>query len=93
MRLTPRKIEYLAGKLLKMMQESRRIHLSAPPELLQRTMQDILYTDMQAEDDIDAEVDQLLSRHRGEIDAMDMDLGLLRLKMKRELARKRGFVL
>lgn len=93
MRLTPRKIEYLAGKLLKMMQENRRIHLSAAPDLVQRTVEDILFTDMQTEDEIDAEVDTLLARHRGEIDAMDMDLGLLRVKMKRELARKRGFVL
>ncbi len=93
LRLTPRKIEYLAGKLLKMMQDNRLIHLQAPPDLVQRTVEDILYTNMQTEDDIEAEVDDLLSRHRGEIDAMEMDMGVLRAKMKREIARKRGFVL
>ena len=93
MRLTPRKIEYLAGKVLKMMQDSRRIHLQAPADLVQRTIEDILYTDMQAEEDIETEVDELMRRHRGEIDAEDMDMGVLRAKMKRTIARKKGFVL
>ena len=48
---------------------------------------------MRIEEEIDEEVDVLLSQHRGEIEAMEMNLGILRAKMKREVAKKRGFTL
>ena len=92
MRLSNDKIHYLAGKLLKLCQEHSQVHL-ADDELVYRTLADVLYNDMKAEADIDDEVDELLKHHRGEIEAMEMDLGMLRTKMKREIAKKRGFVL
>ena len=36
---------------------------------------------------------ELLAEHRREIQAKDMDYGALRAKMKREIAKKRGFIL
>jgi hypothetical protein len=92
MRLTNDKIHYLAGKLLKLCQEHPQVH-PTDDELVYRTLADVLYNDMKAEADIDDEVDELLKHHRGEIEAMEMDLGMLRTKMKREIAKKRGFVL
>ncbi|MFO7653802.1 MAG: DUF507 family protein [Candidatus Krumholzibacteriia bacterium] len=93
MRLTSRKIEYLAEKILKMMQESSRVHLTANPDLAYRAIADAIFANMQAEDEIEDEVEKLLREHRGEIQTLEMDMGALRQKFKREIARKRGFVL
>ena len=62
-------------------------------DLLLRAVSVVIYENLRAEEDIDDEVDVLLSQHRGEIDAMEMDLGMLRAKMKRQVAKKRGFIL
>jgi len=93
MRLSPAKIEYLSEKLLKMIQDNNRIHITSSTDLVYRAIADTIYANMQAEDDIEDEVDALLGQHRGEIDAMEMDLGVLRNKMKREIAKKKGFIL
>jgi len=92
-RLSPNKIDYLSRKILKALQDNRRVHLQANADLVLRSIQDAIYANMQAEEEIDAEVEQLLAQHRGQIEAQDLDLSVLRLKLKRELARKRGFTL
>lgn len=92
-RLSPNKIDYLSRKILKALQDNRRVHLQANADLVLRSIQDAVYANMQAEEEIDAEVEQLLAQHRGQIEAQDLDLSVLRLKLKRELARKRGFTL
>jgi hypothetical protein len=48
---------------------------------------------MREEEAIDAEVDDLIAKHKGEIQVMEMDVGELRRKFKREVARKHGFTL
>ena len=93
MRLSPAKIEYLSDKLLKLIQENTRVHIIASPDLVVRAVQDAIYANMKLEEEVDEEVEQLLGQHRGEIEAMEMDLGMLLNKIKREVAKKRGFTL
>ncbi len=93
MRLSKRKIEYLSGKVLSLMQDNPRIHVTANMDLVRRTIEDVIFADMRTEEEIDEEVDVLLGQHRGEIEALEMDLGVLRAKIKREVAKKRGFIL
>ena len=93
MRLSKFKIEYLSEKILKMIQEQGQIHIIANEDLVVRAAADTIYENILAEDDIDTEVDDLLKENYNEIKAMEMDVGALRQKMKREIARKRGFVL
>lgn len=92
LRLSNDKIHHLTGKLLKLFQEHRQIH-SVDDDLVYRSIADVLYNNVRTEDEIEEEVDALLKQHRGEIEAMEMDMGMLRAKMKREIAKKRGFVL
>jgi hypothetical protein len=92
-RLSPRKIEYLAEKILKLCQENTKTHLTANPDLVFRAVADAIYQNMQREEEIDEEVETLLQAHRGEIQTLEMDMAALRQKFKRELARKRGFIL
>ncbi len=92
MRLTPYKIEYLAAKILKMFQENSRIHFDNA-DLVERCLYDSILANMEAEEEIDQEVEVVLEQYRGEISAMEMDMGMLRNKIKREVAKKRGFML
>jgi hypothetical protein len=92
-RLSKPKIEYLSDKILKMIQEHGQVHIIANADLVTRAVDDVLFENMKEEDEIDAEVDELLQQNYNEIKAMEMDVGALRNKMKRELARKRGFII
>lgn len=93
MRLSPNKIEYLADRLLTVMQENGEIHLTSNVDTVWKTIADTIFANMREEEAIDAEVDDLIAKHKGEIQGMEMDVGELRRKFKRELCRKRGFTL
>lgn len=93
MRISKHKIEYLSDKVLKMMQEHPLVHPDPNTDLVTRAIDDAIFENMKQEDEIDEEVEALVNQNRNEIRAMEMDLGALRNKMKRELARKRGFTL
>ncbi|NCQ34327.1 DUF507 family protein [bacterium] len=93
MRLSKHKIEYLSDRILKLIQNHGQIHILANEDLLVRAVDDAVMENMRAEDEIDAEVEGLISQNVDEIRAMDMDMGALRSKMKREIARKRNFTL
>ncbi len=93
MRLSKHKIQYLSDKILKLVQGHGQIHILANEDLLVRAVDDAIMENMTAEDKIDAEVEALINQNVNEIRAMDMDVGALRNKMKREIARKRNFTL
>ena len=93
MRLSKHKIDYLSGKVLKMIQEHAEIHIISNPDLVERAAFDAVLENLEIEQEIDDEVEELLSQNYNEIRAMEMDVGALRNKMKRELARKKNFVL
>ena len=93
MRLSRNKIEYLSDKILQMMQEDERIHPDPNIDLVVRAIDDAIFENMQAEQEIDEEVEALVMQNTDEIRAMEMDVGALRNKIKREIARKRGFVM
>lgn len=93
MRLSPNKIEYLSETVLEMIEKDPQIHIQTNSDLVYRVIVDHLYADIKAEDDIDDEVEELLEQYRGKVNAMDIDVGALRTKMKREIAKKHGFML
>ena len=93
MRLSKRKIEYLSDRILKMLQEHPQIHLVGNNDLVVRAIDDAIFENMAAEEEIDEEVESLVSQNKNEIRAMEMDVGALRNKIKREIARKRNFTL
>ena len=93
MRLSPNKIEYLADRIVTMMQEDGQVHLTGNVDTVWKTVADAIFANMRAEEAIEDEVDDLIAKHQGEIQVMEMDVGDLRRKFKREVARKRGFTL
>lgn len=92
-RLSNRKIEHLGKRVLKLMQDDPRVHPAGNTDLVLRAIEDTLADNMRIEEEIDQEVERLLAQNVNEIRAMEMDVGALRARMKRELARKRKFVL
>ena len=92
-RLSKHKIEYLSGKVLRMIQEHPEVHILSNTDLVERAAYDAIWENLEIEQEIDDEVEELLSQNYNEIRAMEMDVGALRNKMKRELARKKNFVL
>lgn len=93
MRLSRRKIEHLSDRILKLIQQDKRIHLAGSVNLVVRAIDDAIYENMQLEDEIDEQVEAMVQEHLPEIRANEMDVGALRAKIKRELARKKGFVI
>ena len=93
MRLSPNKIDFISEKILEMLESAPYIHIQTNSDLVYRAVSDVIFDNMRAEDEIDDEVDALLESHRMEISSQDMDYGSLRINMKREIAKKRGFVL
>ncbi|RKZ17684.1 hypothetical protein DRQ50_04735 [bacterium] len=93
LRLSRTKIEYLSDRILRLMQEDARIHPDTNNDLVVRAIDDAIYENMQLESEIDEEVETLVQQNSDEIRAMEMDVGALRNKIKRELARKKGFVI
>jgi len=93
LRISKRKIEYLSDRILKMLQEHPKVHLDHNTDLVTRAIDDAIFENMVAEDEIDQEVEALVTQNVNEIRAMEMDVGALRNKIKRELARKKGFTL
>ncbi len=93
MRLSKYKIEHLSDRILQMLQEHPRIHPNENVDLVTRSIDDAIFENVKAEDEIDDEVETLVAQNKNEISAMDMDVGSLRSKLKRELARKKGFIL
>ena len=79
--------------ILQLLQEDERIHPDENIDLVVRAVDDVIYENMQQEDEIDAEVAALVEQNVNEIRAMEMDVGALRNKIKREIARKRNFVI
>ena len=93
MRISPRKIEYLADRILTMCQEHQLVHLNTNVDTVWKTIADTIFANMRQEEEIEAEVEELLARHKYEIQGLEMDVVNLRRKIKREVARKHGFTL
>ena len=93
MRLSKHKIEHLSDKILQMLQEHPKMHPNENIDLVTRAVDDAIYENMKAEEEIDDEVEALVFQNKNEISAMDMDVGALRSQLKRELSRKKGFIL
>jgi len=93
MRMRPEKIQDLASKVVEMLREDPRVELLASENAIRVAVGSAIRDDLQEEDEIDHEVEKLLSRHAREIEKEDMDLIELRLKFKKQIAKQRGFII
>jgi len=93
MRLSPDKIDYIAELILETIEGTPSLHIQTNSDLVYRVIADTIYDNIKAEEELDEQVNELINQHSGEVNAMEMDVGSLRNSMKRELAKKQGFIL
>jgi hypothetical protein len=93
MRFSQEKVKDLARQIVAMMEDHPKISLEDSTTSLAVEVGSVILDDLREEDDIDAEVDDLLRQHSGDIQSQDMDVESLRLKFRQQIARDRGFVL
>lgn len=93
MRLSERKIRYLSGKMVRWLAARSDVKLLDRPEVVELAIARAIGEELRLEDDLDDEVEKVLKEHQASIRGQNMDLMLLRQKIKAQLAREKGIVL
>lgn len=93
MRIRPDKIHDLAAQVVAMMAAHPAVELVAPPDAVRVAVGSSIQSNLEAEEEIDREVDALMREHARQIDQQDMDADSLRHRFKQQIARQRGFTL
>jgi hypothetical protein len=93
MRLRPEKVHDLADQILQMMDSHPKIHPQAGHDALRVAISSVITDDLREEEDIEAEVDELVAQNAKLMDQQGIDPFTMRQKFKREIAKRRGFVL
>jgi len=93
MRMRQEKIRDLARQILESLRRDPGVSLTEGEDAVRVAIGSAILDNLEAEDEIDREVEEILRRHAVEIEEGDMDLPRLRQKFKVEVARRRGFTL
>lgn len=93
MRLSEPKIRYLADKMASWLGEMKGMELRVSPDAISREIAAVIREELRLEVELDEEVERVLGRYRREIDSQNVDLAVLRQKIKKQLAKERGIVL
>ena len=92
-RLSERKIRYLSARMARWLEDRPDVKLLDRLEIVELAIARGFAEELRLEDDLDDEVEKVLKEHQASIRGQNMDLTLLRQKIKAQLAREKGFVL
>jgi hypothetical protein len=92
-RLKPEKVEDLSHKIAKELEEDSRVTLRGTPEEIERETRRVFLDDLRREDELMEEVERIIQEHRGKIIGKNIDLQVLRRKIRDQLVRERKIVL
>ena len=92
MRLSEAKIRYLAARLVGELKGREDVTLLGGPETLESEIARVIRDNLLAEEALDRDVETMMGRYRREIASGNMDVELLRQKIKKQLAKDRGIV-
>ena len=93
MRLSEAKVRYLADHLVGHLQSREDVTWVGGPETVLPEIVRVIRENLLAEDALDRDVEATMGRYKREIASGNMDVDLLRQKIKKQLARERGIVL
>ena len=93
MRLTEAKIRYLAARMVAELTRRDDVSLIGTPVAVEAELARVIRENLAAEDALDREVETMLGRYRREIASGNMDVELLRQKIKKQMAKERGIVI
>ena len=93
MRLKPEKVEDLSRQITEMLKSDSRVKLLVPAEQIEVAVRKLLLADLQREDELMAEVDKIMDANRNKIAGKNIDVQLMRRKIRDQLVRQRKTVL
>jgi hypothetical protein len=93
MRLRTDQIEKLSLGILKHLKGKKLIQIKAGEEIVLKKIKDVITQNLEEEDELEAQAKNLLDQYRQQIQSGSLNERDLYLKIKKELARKKKFVL
>jgi hypothetical protein len=93
MKLSREQVEKIIELIDKRLREKNLIIFKADEEKVLEKMSEVFIADLKAEDNLDREVEQILSTHSAAIDDQRLDYRKMFNMIKSKLARERGIVL
>ena len=90
MRLTEAKVRYLAARLVAELGRRDDVSVIGAPESLESEIAKVIRENLLAEDALDREVETVMKRYQREIASGNLDVDLLRQKIKKQMAKERG---
>jgi hypothetical protein len=93
MRLSDRKIDSLAEKLVRWLESQSDVELLAPRDDVRDALAAELQDEREIERKLDDDVDKILAQNDSRMRAEGVDPWLMRKKVRQQLARERGIVL
>jgi|SoiMethySBSTD1v2_1073268.scaffolds.fasta_scaffold107544_5 hypothetical protein len=93
MRLSDRKIDSLADKILHWLQDNQDVQCLAGPEVLRTAIVEEFREEKELERRLDEEVDRIMTQNETRMRHEGIDNWVMRKKIRQQLARERGIVL
>ena len=93
MKLTTEQVEKITKLVLEDLKAKKLITLKADETVVLKRMEEILFADLRAEDELDREVEGMIKTHTETIDSERIDYRRMFNMVKHKLARERGIIL
>jgi hypothetical protein len=93
MKLSEKQIERMAAAVIHGLMEGGFAVPKGDRAGVEGAVREVIAADLQAEEDLDREVERLLAPHTGRLDAEGADYRKMFALLKQKLARERGIVL
>jgi hypothetical protein len=93
MRMSSRKVQYLAEKIIEQLSDKLKAKWPEGEQTAVQAIVAAIREDLEIEEEIDREAEKYIDENLRRIERENMDLYVLRKKIREELARKRGVVL
>jgi len=93
MRLSEPKIRHVSEKMAAWLAARDDVQVRKNKEALALELATVIRDELRLEDELDAEVEKVLGLYKQHIESENMDLDVLRRRIKRQLAKEKGIVL
>jgi hypothetical protein len=92
-RLKPEKVEDLSRQITAALEKDGKTTCLAPAEEIERAVRKVFVADLKREDELMDEVEKIIDQHRDKITGKNVDMQVLRRKIRDQLVRERKLVL
>ncbi len=93
MKLTSEQVERICELILSSLKDKKLIEIKTEEKDVLKKMIEVFLSDLKAEEELDKEVESIMSSHSSEIDSQRLDYRKMFNMIKGKLARERGIIL